>query len=188
VKFDKRDEIDLKDIAWAKDIVKVHSDNIPVLPEIHKGTPSVTVTYRSPLLIHQMAENIVYLRTSYFQRPSQVYRAAMHIGMSILYDICSPGVSCPAYKRSKKMEDLYVLSQELDMFIKDVSTLKQTADQGIISEEERDERIDEMIRILPKELHKTAHDKAARVLAGKKVSSLSEHKTYGGDRKSISEE
>lgn len=182
------DSMDLSS-SWVDDVLKEFRSQIPILPGVPKGVQSRTITFSAGLDMTELAENIVYLRTGYFDRPSQVNRAALRIGMQLLYRyFTSNSDVCPTYKRIRAMEDMLNDMQAIELFTADVSTVCRGASKGITSFDERDELISKMIHDLPKKLHKAAKEVADKIIAGAKVSSLSEYKSHGGDRRAAPEE
>jgi len=180
--------LDLTELSWARDVAKDFADAIPIITDMPKGKSTTSIHFRDTTETYEMAEKLVYRRTGFFDTPSESLRAALHIGLSILWEMFDgKGVECETARsmkeRWKAREKLDALTAEIRHFIKDVDTHYKAADLGIISHKDRDIAIDAIISKMPKAVQGVARERLKRYEAGEKVTELHEARGHGGDRK-----
>ena len=188
---DKQNNASLKEQVynadWAKEIATQFHEHIPLIMDIPKGMNSKDIHCRVPAFIGEMVEKISYKKEGKFESPSEVIRAAIYIGMNVLYHLIElQGFQSTELKtifsRMKSSEEVMTYHLLVKEATKAISYLKEAADSGVISFEDRDCQIDGIIKDMPNNLQRITKKKAIQLLAGEKLSSISEFKTHGGKR------
>lgn len=131
--------------SWAAKIVAQYADEIPILHKLKKGEEVSLITFKTDAQIKSIAEEITYKSNS-LGTISETYRAAMNIGMRIIYHILQSrgDVSDKAVMMMKAVleGDRYdVLMTSLDILLDMVSNLKRAQSIGLITADEVDYKI-----------------------------------------------
>lgn len=131
--------------SWAAKIVAQYADEIPILHKLKKGEEVSLVTFKTDAKIKNIAEELTY-KSSGLGNISETYRAAMNIGIRIIYHIMQArgDVSDKATMMVKSVmeSDKYdALLTTLDLFLDMVSSLQKSHSVGLISAEDMDHKI-----------------------------------------------
>jgi hypothetical protein len=182
------DELELVEPSWSTQIAKKFKGAVPIVTDIPKGKSSCSIHYRSDSDIMEIAEKIVYKRTGKFSSPSEVFRAAMHIGISMIWSLYDEtGEKSPfgkaMFERMQQREELVNASIAIREFLRDVDAIYKAAEDDIISFDERDTKVNKIISSLPTNLRDVARERLRRYEAGEKVSQIHDFRTHGGVRK-----
>lgn len=184
-KTDKKEHA-VKDDGWATKMIEMFGSEMPIIKDMPKGEATAAVHFRTTESIVTMAERLVYRRMG-LQSPSEVYRAMMHIGACLLWKATeAKGLPSPdgdvIFARIQQLETLLLTYQNLKNFLHDVDVYFKSAEVGILTFEERDDEIEQMIQSFPNNLQRVARDKLKRFVAGEKISDLTFFKEHGGSR------
>ena len=182
------DEMELTEPSWSLQIAKKWKGDIPIITDVPKGKSSCSIHYRSDSDIQEIAEKLIYKSTGKFESTSQVFRAAMHIGVMLLWSMFeNAGASSPfgkaLFERMQQREELINSSISIREFLKDIDVIYQAAEDGILSFDDRTEKVNKLIDALPMNLRDVARERLRRYEAGEKVSHIHDLRTHGGVRR-----
>ena len=146
-----------------------------------------TRNHRQTRRIHQ--GSLIY-KSNRFRNTSEVYRAAIYIGMSILYQLTkdegTPEQKARAdqiYKTIEIMESLNHDRQSIDAVVWAAKDLIDCADTGVIDYEEMNEKTSMLVNALPKELCPVARAKIKRIMKGDSIVDIAETKVQRGTKR-----
>lgn len=187
---DKKDDAqyNFTNQGWADEILDKFPNKIPILKDIPKGRGATSVNFRTLEDVAVLAEKLIYKRVGY-ESQSEVFRAAMYVGLTILWHEAerrskhTPEADA-ILKRLQQIEKLTISNSLIKSFLPDVEVVYKSAELGVISMDERDEMVEEIITSFPPNLQNLARERLKRFLAGDKVSEIIEVATHGGDRRS----
>lgn len=158
------------DKDWAKKAVAACED-IPVLTRPLKGTGLFHINCKIPEKMQRLAEEI---RDEYerFKTMSDVYRAAIYIGMSMIFEYM-PCKNATSEKKVKLLFKLFKANEEhnqdmlaLDHVVDIAFQKKRQLHAGIITRQDLDEFVGDILELLPVSLHKPAMKKINQVMDG----------------------
>ena len=186
LKEHKDDFIDLKEEErkekWAEEIVNSLTQKIPVMTSISKKVPSADFHFIGLARHAALAESLIY-KSKRFATTSEVYRAAMYIGMSILYHLTKDegmveqkARADQIYKTIELMEKVNHNRQIVDAVVASAKDLIESADSGVIDYDEMSEKVSMLLNVLPKELAQVANDKIRRIMKGENIVDIAETK------------
>jgi hypothetical protein len=193
LKEQKGDSIDLKEEEkkerWAEEVLKRFDGTIPIMTSIPKSTESIHFNFIGIARHGSIAESLIY-KCKRFRTTSEVYRAAMYIGMSILYHLTKDEGTTEQKARADQMykiiqvtESLNHSRQIIDAVVLSSKDIIECADAGVIDYEEMRERIETLIEALPKELRPLAREKVKRVKKGDSILDIVETRINRGAKK-----
>jgi hypothetical protein len=190
LKNENIDSIDLKEeekkTRWAEEILDKFTTKIPLMTSIAKNTGSTHFNFIGLARHGSLAESLIF-KSNRFKNTSEVYRAAMYIGMSIIYQLTkdegTPEQKARAdgvYKIIQVMESVNHSRQIIDAVVLSARDVIECADSGVIDFEEMKEKVSTLIDSLPKELHPIASDKIKKIMAGDNIVDIMETKIHRG--------
>ena len=193
LKGHKEDSLDLtrqeRKHKWAKDVIDRLSGKFPIMTSIAKNTKSVHFNFLGLARHASLAESLIY-KSNRFRNTSEVYRAAIYIGMSILYQLTKDEGTLEQkaradqiYKTIEIMESLNHDRQSIDAIVWAAKDLIDCADSGVIDYEEMGEKTSMLINALPKELRQVARDKIKRIMKGDSIVDIAETKVQRGTKR-----
>lgn len=188
LKDKKNGTYSLTEPGWTEEAVEQFYDKITIVQDIPKGRGSVTIGFRVIDDVPVLAEKMIYKKVG-FSSISEVYRAAIHMGISLLWHYTEiHGKKNPddsSYiKGLQKIESFVNANRLIKNFLNDIRIVQESFEFGIITADERDNTTEEMIELLPAKIQRMAREKLKRYLAGDKISELTDIRSHGGDRKS----
>jgi hypothetical protein len=175
-----------KKSQWAKEIIDKLTVKLPVMTSISKGTESTHFNFIGLARHASLAESLIY-KCKRFRTTSEVYRAAMYLGMSLLYHLTkdegTPEQKVRAdqiYKLLEVMEPLDHSRMIIDAVVLSARNIIQCADSGVIDYEELSEKISTLVEALPTELQKVAREKIKRIMKGDNIVDIAETRIWRG--------
>jgi hypothetical protein len=189
----KGDSVDLKQQEkkhqWAKEILDRLSVKIPIMTSIAKNTKSAHFNFLGLARHATLAASLIF-KSKRFRTTSEVYRAALYLGMSILYQLTKDEGALEQkaradqiYKTIEIMESLNHNRQSIDAVVWAAKDLIDCADTGVIDYDEMSEKTSMLLNALPKELRSVASGKIKRIMKGDDVIDIMETKVQRGDRR-----
>jgi hypothetical protein len=193
LKDTKQSSMDLtekeKKHRWAKEILSLVPVKIPIMTSIAKKTESAHFNFIGLGRHTSLAEALIF-KSKRFRTTSEVYRAAMYIGMSVLYHLTEDEGTVKQKARANQiyqtielLESLNHDRQSIDAVVWSAKDMIECADSGVIDYDEMQEKVTMLIETLPKELRKVAHHKIKRVMKGDSVVDIMETKVQRGTKK-----
>jgi hypothetical protein len=184
------DSVDLtkekKKSQWAKEIIDNLTVKLPIMTSISKGTKSTHFNFIGLARHAGMAEAFIS-KSNRFRTTSEVYRAALYLGMSLLYHLSKDEGTAEQkaradqiYKIIQTMESLDHSRMIIDQIVLSARNVIQCADSGVIDYEELSEKISTLVEALPTELQKVARKKIKRIMKGDKIVDLVETRIWRG--------
>ena len=165
---------------WAEEMLKVYKGKIPIITSLGKGHTHHHLSTRIPARLHAHAEALVY-KSKRFHCPSEVHRACLKIGHTILHFLFKEDgtqkqkmQSEAIYKALQAVEDIIIKRQLSDAVLLEVKSIIETARSGIIDFEEQDKAIATLIKSLPKELKQPVLLKIEQFKSGVNITNLLE--------------
>lgn len=171
--------------GWADEIVSQFGKDIPVMTNIPKRTGSADIRFIGLGRLVELANNLIPISVR-FKNLSQVYRAAMYIGMHVLYHLVKEGngndkaLAGNTIKVFSTMEKCRFQSDLIDMAIEQANELLRSMKNEILSVEEVEAKFSSLVDAMPNELKTPLRSKLGQLKDGKSVTSLFEHKAHGG--------
>ena len=111
------DTVDLtaekKKSQWAKEIVDNLAVKLPIMTSISKGTASAHFNFIGLARHASLAESLIY-KCKRFRTTSEVYRAAMYLGMSLLYHLTKDDGSAEQKARADQVYKIIEVMEPLD--------------------------------------------------------------------------
>jgi hypothetical protein len=192
LKEQKGDSLDLKEEEkkerWAQEILNSFQGSIPIMTSIPKNTESTHFNFIGLARHGSIAESLIY-KCKRFRTTSEVYRAAMYIGMSILYHLTKDEGTTEQKARADQMYKLIEVTESLnhsrqiiDAVVLSSKDIIECADAGVIDYEEMQERVDTVIDALPKELRPVAREKLKRIKKGDSIVDIVETRINRGTK------
>jgi hypothetical protein len=188
----KGDSLDLKEEEkkgqWAKEMLESFQGTLPIMTSIPKNTESTHFNFIGLARHGSIAESLIY-KCKRFRTISEVYRAAMYIGMSILYHLTKDEGTTEQKARADQLykiievtEPLNYNRQIIDAVVLSSKDIIECADAGLIDYDEMQERIETLIDALPKELRLVARDKVQRIKKGDSIVDIIETRINRGTK------
>jgi len=192
LKEQKGDSFDLKQEEkkerWAKEMLKNFQGTIPIMTSIPKNSESTHFNFIGLARHGSIAEGLIY-KSRRFRTTSEVYRAAMYLGMSLLYHITKDegtpeqrARTDRLYKTLEVTESVNYNRQIIDAVTLGAKDLIECADAGVIDYEEMQERVNTLVDALPKELRAVALDKIKRIKKGDSIVDIVETRINRGTK------
>lgn len=177
-----------KKSQWAKEIIDNLPVKLPIMASIPKGTKTSHFNFIGLARHAGMAEAFIY-KSNRFRTTSEVYRAALYLGMSLLYQLTKEEGTAEQkaradqiYKIIEVMEPLDHSRMIIDTIVLSARDLIKCADSGVIDHEELSEKISTLVEALPIELQKVAREKIKRILSGDNIVDLVETRIWRGTK------
>ncbi len=195
LKTQKDDFIDLteeeKKERWAEEVINNLTQKIPIMTSLAKKVQSADFHFIGLARHAALAESLIY-KSKRFSTTSEVYRAAMYIGMSILYHLTKnegtgeqKARAHQIYKTIQSMEKVNHNRQIVDAVVTSARDLIESADAGVIDYDEMTEKISTLVNVLPKELAQVANNKIKRVMKGENIIDIAETKMQPRGKKGM---
>jgi len=192
LKDTKQDAIDLtkedRKQQWAKEMLARASVKIPIMTSIARNTQSAHFNFIGLARHASLAEALIF-KSKRFRTTSEVYRAAMYIGMSLLYHLTEDdgtqkqkARADQIYRTIELMESLNHSRQIIDAVVLSAKDVIECADSGVIDYEEMQEKVNMLVDSLPKELRTVAQGKIKRVKKGDSIVDIVETKIQRGTK------
>ena len=177
--------------SWSRDIVEQFNEAIPILSKIPKGVEQHHFSVNGFAKDHQLAQAIAY-HTNRFGSPAEVERAALHIGVPIIYHMAKFSEGTIHDKAARllntfsDMEPIYYKQEIMDEILLNVKYTRDCCRSGLISTSEFAEKISEVLN----EAKSTFDESFCELLKakiedladGKNVTELTTCRTHGGVR------
>jgi len=190
LKDDGADLVDLKGedtkSKWAKEIVENLTTKLPIMTSISKGTRSAHFNFIGLARHASMAEALIH-KSARFKTTSEVYRAAMYLGMSLLYNLSKDEGTLEqkaraeqVYKIIEVMEQLDHSRMILDAVVVSARNVIECADSGVIEYGAVPENISKLVESLPASLQKVAQGKIKRIMKGDNIVDITETRIWRG--------
>jgi hypothetical protein len=174
---------------WALEIIDRLSVKIPIMTSIAKNTKSAHFNFLGLARHATLAASLIY-KSKRFRTTSEVYRGAMYIGMSILYQLTKDegrleqkARADQIYKMIEVMESLNHNRQSIDAVVWAAKDLIDCADSGVIDYEEMTEKTSMLVNALPKELRVVARNKIKRIMKGDSILDIAETRVHRGTKR-----
>jgi len=171
---------------WAEEIVSSLTQKIPIMTSIGKKVESADFHFIGLARHAALAESLIY-KSKRFRTTSEVYRAAMYIGMSILYHMTKDEGTAKQktradqiYKTIEVMEEVNHSRQIVDAVVASARDLIESADAGVIDDEELSEKVSMLVNVLPKELTQVAKEKIKRIMKGENIVDIADTRIHRG--------
>jgi hypothetical protein len=177
--------------SWSREIAEQFCDNIPILSKIPKGVEQHHFSFNGFAKDMRLAQAITY-HTNRFGSPAELLRAALHIGVFIIYHLSKENEGT-LHERAerlmvtfKEMEPIYYKQEVMDEILLNVKYTRDCCRSGLISTTEFAEKISEVL-----ESSKVTFDesfcellkaKIEDLADGKNVTELTTCKSHGGVR------
>ena len=190
LKKQKDDFIDLteeeKKDKWAEGIVSNLTQKIPIMTSIGKKVESSDFHFIGLARHAALAESLIY-KSKRFRTTSEVSRAAMYIGMSILYYLTKDEGTAEQkaradqiYKTIQLMEKVNHNRQIVDAVVTSARDLIESADTGVIDDDELSDKVSMLVNVLPKELTQVAKEKIRRIMKGENIVDIVDTRIHRG--------
>jgi len=175
---------------WASKISREFVDQLPVISKLPKDGEKSDIRFRGLSRLINLASTICQVSYQRFKHVGEVHRAAHYIGMNILFCLYgSPEKIDKTYGNKLyavlKHNEIYRTQCILldDVLSGAVDILKAARD-GVITFNEQDEKLSELVDAMPEEMRNLARNKMKELRNGKNISDLTLCTVTGGDRKS----
>ena len=192
----KNEDIDSIDLTeeerksrWAAEVVEAFTGRIPVMTSIPKDSKSTQVHLFCMARHADMAAALIH-QSKRFRTTSEVFRAALYIGISILYYLFKDdgtekdrARASNLYAVIQAMEGIHHSQQCVDAVTDEVRTILHAADSGVIDFEEMRNHLNTLVEALPVELRKTAKRNIKHLMDGDKITNIMFSKVARGVRK-----
>jgi hypothetical protein len=189
-KKQKGDTLDLtqeeKKSRWAEEVLDNAPVKIPIMTSIAKNTQTAHFNFIGLARHGSLAESLIY-KSNRFRTTSEVYRAAMYIGMAILYQLTKDegtpeqkARSDRIYKMIEVMDSLNHNRQIIDAVTLSAKDIIECAEAGVIDYDEMNEKVAALINALPKELRAVAEGKVKRIKKGDSIVDIAETRINRG--------
>ena len=187
------DYIDLKQQEktdrWAEEMLGGLTGTLPIMTSIAKNTESAHFSFMGLARHGSLAESLIF-KSKRFRTTSEVYRAAMYIGMSVLYYLTKDegtmeqkARATQIYKTISTMESLNHSKQIVDAVVLSAKDVIECAQSGVIDFEEMEGKITTLIGVLPRELSRIASEKIKRIIKGDQMVDIAETRIQRGAKK-----
>ena len=184
------DSLDLKEEQkkerWAEEAIKNCPVKIPIMTSIAKNTQTTHFNFIGLARHGSLAESLIY-KSKRFRNPSEVFRAAMYLGMSLLYHLTKGEGTAEQKARADQVYKLIEVTESLNhkRQIIDAVTLSakdviECAESGVIDFEEMQEKVETLVNALPKELRPIAQEKIKRIKKGESIVDIVETRINRG--------
>jgi hypothetical protein len=175
---------------WAHKVARKFEGTIPVLTKLPKDGEKSDIRFRGLSRLINLASTICTVSHNRFKHVGEVHRAAHYIGMNILFNMYGKqdknvkSYGSDMYEVLKVNEQYRAQCTLIDDMLDGARDILKAASVGIMSYEQRDANIQELIDSLPPNLRKLAASKILELRGGSNVTDIKEMTTRGGDRKS----
>jgi len=181
----KNDDIDSIDLTeeerksrWAAEVVEAFTGRIPVMTSIPKDSKSTQVHLFCMARHADMAAALIH-QSKRFRTTSEVFRAALYIGISILYHLFKDegtekdkARARNLYALMEAMEEIHHSQQCIDAVSDEAKTILRAGESGVIDFEEMENHLNTLVEALPVELRKTARRNIKHLRAGDKITDI----------------
>ena len=177
--------------AWSKDIAYQFGNQIPVICKLPQGATTHHFSFQGLAKDYELAQSMAYFSKK-FSSPTEIIRAALHIGLHILYHMTK--IDDPAYREqagkivhlSSTMEQTFYKANVMDSLIKDLDYMKHCVKLGLMSQEDFDASLanlyQEVEQRFDKDFVKNMEHSIQELKLGKSAANLRTCKTHGGLR------
>jgi hypothetical protein len=175
-----------KKYSWAREMIDNLTTTFPVMTSISKNAETTHFSFMGLGRHASLAESFIY-KSNRFRTPSEVYRAAMYLGMSILYHYLKDEGTA---KQTARADQVYAIIQAMESIdhskmILDAVTLAcrnviECWRTGVVDVEERNEKIRTLIDALPAGLQKLGQEKVTRIMRSENITDIAETKLSKG--------
>lgn len=177
--------------SWSKDIAYQFGNTIPVIHKIPKGVELHHFNFHGACKDFQLAQAMAY-QSKKFSNASDVLRAAMHIGLHILYHLTK--IEDPEFAEkagkilhlSSTMEQAFYRANVLDELVKDADMMKHCVKLGLLKSEEFESKLAELYSqaetTFDPGFSKMLQEMVGGLKTGKTPANLSTCKQHGGLR------
>lgn len=146
---------------------------IPIMKGLSEGKTS-RASFHILSRLADIAEQIVY-SSSRFRSRSQVYRAAMYVGLSIIYRICDKDGEINSYGKTffesvKRNERRLQQAEIIEMLIDEIGALMERENRGTMSAEDVREGLGDLISSIPDDIGREISSMINKALAAKSIS------------------
>ncbi len=180
----KEDSIDLrppdKAERWAEEMIANLKGTIPIMTSIAKNTESAHFSFMGLARHGSLAESLIF-KSKRFRTTSEVYRAAMYIGMSVLYYLTKDEGTTEQKARTEQiyqtiqaLESMNHARQIIDAVVFAAKDIIDCKESGVIELEEMQEKISLLLEALPTPLAKVATEKIKRLVKGDNITDIAE--------------
>ena len=161
-------------------IVEAFPGKIPIVKNVGKSDGSVHTSLRVKSSIHRIANRLA-AKSKRFQSQAEVFRAGLHMGVSIIYhlDKTDDDLLSSLYRNLLSVEEISLSTDLLDTATESFSVIFDAFSKGIINEKEAKDKVNDLISALPKKLQPLAEDNCALVFQGDNVRGIFNKKTKG---------
>ena len=176
---------------WSKDIAHQYGNAIPIIHKIPKGVELHHFNFHGACKDFQLAQAMAY-QSRKFSNASDVLRAAMHIGLHILYHLTK--IEDPEFAEqagkilhlSSTMEQTFYRANVMDSLVKDADMMKHCVKLGLLNQSEFEEKLADLYTqaetTFDSGFAKILRESIGELKSGKTVSILSTCKQHGGSR------
>lgn len=150
---------------------KLNLEDIPICSGIPKGEKAEKVSISLWARIKRMAE-VLKDNSSRFRTVSDIYRAAMFIGLHILYYMNTEGVRAEGdafFKYFLEVRKKLLCNDIMDMFVELVNDILATHDRQNVDSEEVQGLLKVAVDVVPPEFRKIAQAKMDRLVTAKRL-------------------
>ena len=186
------DFIDLKSESdggnWMVQAIEGITAKVPIMTSIAKGTEAAHFSFMGLARHANLAETLVS-KSNRFHNPSEVYRAAQYIGMSLLYYLTKDegtmeqkARSEQVYKLLQVMEEINHRKQLIDTALLAAKDIMAAHENGAVEFEEMQDKMHMILEALPGGLAKVVQGKIKGLIKGDKVEDLLETRRSKGTR------
>ena len=177
--------------SWSRKIAADHHEDIPILTKIPKGVDQHHFSFNGFAKDHNLAQAIAY-HVKRFGSPAEIERAALHIGVHIIYHMVNSDEGSIHEKAARimktfsSMEPIYYKQEIMDEIIFNVKHTHDCMRSGLISDREFAEKVSEVqenARItFDDSFCELLKAKISDIINGKSPTELTTCRTHGGVR------
>lgn len=178
-------------VSWSKSIATQFGNTIPIIHKVPKGQEQHHFNFSGLAKDYELAMSMAF-KSKKFSTSSDVLRAAIHLGLHVLYHLVK--IEDIEYREqagkivhlSSTMEQTFYRANVMDDLLKDLEYMKHCIKLGLLTQEEFDAKLETLFadseKCFDESFRKSLEHNLDQLNLGKSSGKLSACRQHGGNR------